>query len=237
MGERPGIVLYFEMRKVLKRLNHDDGIQLILAMLDYGETGKQPDFNGNTTLEVVWDLIEGKLDRDKEKYEETLPKRRYAAYCREQKKIDAEPMSFDDWEREIDHMTSCDTKRYLTKTKSKSKTLSPPTSSSSSQSPTPPESDPLAGFDRFWEAYPKKLKLGEAKIEWMNIAPDPDTVDAIINAVEAQKARNKEWKKENGRYIPLPVNWLKDKRWKEEIPKDPYEEAREHADDYFLTVT
>lgn len=28
---------------------------------------------------------------------------------------------------------------------------------------------------------------------------------------------SKEWKKENGKYVPMPITWLQQKRWEDEV--------------------
>ena len=38
--------------------------------------------------------------------------------------------------------------------------------------------------------------------------------------------KSKEWKKENGKYIPHPTTWLNQKRWEDEL-NDSHEETEE----------
>ena len=37
-----------------------------------------------------------------------------------------------------------------------------------------------------------------------------------MSALEKHKAQEA-WRKDNGKYIPKPSNWLRDERWKDEI--------------------
>lgn len=68
-------------------------------------------------------------------------------------------------------------------------------------------------FERFWEAYPKKVGKKAAGNAFMRVLVDTDT---LIDAVEKQK-RSEQWTKENGRYIPNPATWLNQGRWEDEL--------------------
>lgn len=73
MKKMPGIMLYFEIRPCLDRLTCDQQGMLFNAILDYGEYGVVPDFQG--MLGIAWDFIQPRLDRDREKYEEICRRR------------------------------------------------------------------------------------------------------------------------------------------------------------------
>ena len=55
MAERPGIMVYFDMAEPLKVLGHEEKGRLLDAMLDYGQFGVVPEFDG--VLTVVWGFI------------------------------------------------------------------------------------------------------------------------------------------------------------------------------------
>lgn len=69
-------------------------------------------------------------------------------------------------------------------------------------------------FERFWEAYPKKVGKKAAGNAFMRVLVDTDT---LIAAIEKQK-RSEQWTKEGGRYIPNPATWLNQGRWEDELP-------------------
>ena len=46
MAKRPGIMLYFSVRPALKRLSAEQKGLLYDAILDYGESGLLPEFDG-----------------------------------------------------------------------------------------------------------------------------------------------------------------------------------------------
>ena len=100
MGKMPGIMFYFETRPCLGRLTMMERGALFDAILNYGEFGVIPQFEG--MLGVAWDFIQPKLDKDRERYEAQCAKSRYAAYTREAKKREEIPLSFEEWSASLD---------------------------------------------------------------------------------------------------------------------------------------
>ena len=115
---RPGIMLYFDILKPLRVLPDADKGRLFEAILEYGENGTIPSFDG--MLAMAWGFIQPKLDRDCKEYERTVLKRQYAVFCRELKKKGAPEVSFDDWmmmdDNERNQLLSHDVTRYPTTT-------------------------------------------------------------------------------------------------------------------------
>lgn len=74
--KQPGVLLYFDIRPCLKRLSKEEKGELFEAILEYGEFGTVPEFDG--CLGIAWDFIQPQIDRDKEKYLDTVDKRKYA---------------------------------------------------------------------------------------------------------------------------------------------------------------
>ena len=115
---RPGIMLYFDIRQPLKVLPDADKGRLFDAILEYGEHGTIPEFDG--MLAMAWGFIQPKLDRDSAEYERTVTKRQYATFCRGLKRKNLPEVSFDDWmmmsDDERNQMISHDTTCYPTTT-------------------------------------------------------------------------------------------------------------------------
>lgn len=109
MSEKPGVMLYFSIRKPLSFLTMEQRGELFTAVLDYSADGKKPSFD-DIMLRMAWGFIVPSLDADDQRYEEKRLKRRYAAYCREvhRKDPDAEPLSFAEWMEQNHHVISCD---------------------------------------------------------------------------------------------------------------------------------
>ena len=70
-------------------------------------------------------------------------------------------------------------------------------------------------FERFWSAYPRKEDKWNA-YKSFNKAVDDGTMnlDMAIASIEMYK-RTEQWRKEGGKYIPLPKTWLNGKRWED----------------------
>lgn len=92
---RPGIMIYFDIRKPLEVLPDADKGRLFDAILEYGEFGTIPEFDG--MLAMAWGFIQPKLDRDEESYENAKVQRRYAAFCKKRTSLNLPKISFDEW--------------------------------------------------------------------------------------------------------------------------------------------
>ena len=115
---RPGIMLYFDILEPLRVLPDADKGRLLVAMLEYGQQGILPEFDG--MLALAWGFVKPKLDKDSEEYNRTILKRQYATFCRDRKKKGEPEISFDEWMMTIDdqsyHMISHDIKWHPTTT-------------------------------------------------------------------------------------------------------------------------
>ena len=76
------------------------------------------------------------------------------------------------------------------------------------------ESDLL--FNRFWEAYPRKVSKRTAYKAFMKLKVDSKKLELMLNAIKQQK-QSDQWQDE--RYIPHPTTWLNQERWNDEPPK------------------
>lgn len=71
-------------------------------------------------------------------------------------------------------------------------------------------------FDKFWQAYPKKVSKKQAQKSWKKINPSLELFERILKALEMVK-QTEQWKKDNGKYVPYPATWLNQERWTDEI--------------------
>ena len=77
------------------------------------------------------------------------------------------------------------------------------------------ESDSIASaFGEFWAAYPKRIGKTEAFLAWRETVTDPI---AVMNSLR-EWLQCPEWLRENGRFVPKPEKWLR-QRYFEETPK------------------
>ena len=105
---RPGIMLYFDILEPIKVLPDADKGRLLVAMLEYGQTGVVPVFDG--MLALAWGFVKPKIDKDEAEYNMSVLRRQYATTCRERKKKGEPEITFDEWMMTIDsqsqHMIS-----------------------------------------------------------------------------------------------------------------------------------
>ena len=97
---RPGIMLYFDILEPIRVLPDADKGRLLVAMLEYGQSGILPEFNG--MLSLAWGFVRPKIDRDNEEYNRSVLRRQFATACRERKKKGEPEITFDEWLKTID---------------------------------------------------------------------------------------------------------------------------------------
>lgn len=134
---RPGIMLYFDMLEPIKVLPADDQGRLLVAMLEYGQSGKQPQFTG--MLALAWGFVKPKIDKDEAEYNQSVLRRQYATVCRERKKKNEPEITFDEWVKTIhggdNHSTSMminDDQWYPTTTTTTTPSTTPTTNTATS---------------------------------------------------------------------------------------------------------
>ena len=92
---RPGIMLYFDILEPIKVLPDADKGRLLVAMLEYGQSGTVPEFDG--MLALAWGFVKPKIDKDEESYEDSVLQRRYAAFCKKRRKHNLPKILFEEW--------------------------------------------------------------------------------------------------------------------------------------------
>jgi hypothetical protein len=73
-------------------------------------------------------------------------------------------------------------------------------------------------FQRFWDAYPKRVSKKDARLAWTQIDPTPAQVDRMVSAL-AWQCQQPAWTKDGGMFVPYPASWLRAERWTDEPPK------------------
>ena len=151
---RPGIMLYFDILEPIRVLPDADKGRLLVAMLEYGQSGMVPEFEG--MLALAWGFVKPKIDKDSEEYNKTILKRQYATFCRDRKRKGEPEISFEEWLMTIDdqsyQMISHDTKWYpttsTTPTPSTSTNTSITTAAAATTSTTEPEDAAATAAER-----------------------------------------------------------------------------------------
>lgn len=94
---RPGIMLYFDILEPIRALPDSDKGRLLVAMLEYGQSGKVPQFNGELGLTLAWGFVKPKIDKDEAEYNMSVLRRQYATACRDRKRKGEPDITFDEW--------------------------------------------------------------------------------------------------------------------------------------------
>ncbi len=69
-------------------------------------------------------------------------------------------------------------------------------------------------FQRFWDLYPKKSNRMRALEAFQEVQVP---IQVLLDALGKQR-RSHQWNRENGRFIPQPATWLKERRWEDQLP-------------------
>lgn len=101
MENKPGVVVYFDMLPMLEQLSDKNKGILFQSILEYGNTGRQPMLPPK--LQLLWPLIQMRLDADGQRYQMVVNQRKYANYARWSRNRGEEPVSFDEWLCDIDY--------------------------------------------------------------------------------------------------------------------------------------
>ena len=78
-----------------------------------------------------------------------------------------------------------------------------------------PKQPKVDQFEVFWNAYPKKKNKETAKRAFERAIKKTD-LETMLTAIEKQK-HSKQWKEDNGQYIPYPATWLNGGAWEDEV--------------------
>jgi hypothetical protein len=74
----------------------------------------------------------------------------------------------------------------------------------------------LQGFESFWSVWPRKTAKAAALKAWVKLNPNPELVETICDAVNAQLPM---FLLRDADKIPHPATWLNGQRWLDEIEK------------------
>ena len=154
---RPGIMLYFDILDPIRVLPDADKGRLLVAMLEYGQRGTVPHFDG--MLALAWGFVRPSIDRDSETYNRTVLKRQYASFCRDQKRRGEPEITFEEWliasDNGIHQVVSSDIKWYPTTTATAIPSTSTTTTSSTTAAAAATGTEP----DEDGDAAGRELKM------------------------------------------------------------------------------
>lgn len=96
MNQKPGVMIYFDILPAIRSMSNADKGILFEAILEYGLHRQRIPLTKKT--EVLWPLIQQRVDRDELQYNKAVVKRAYAAYVRWAKQNGEEPLDFTAWQ-------------------------------------------------------------------------------------------------------------------------------------------
>lgn len=72
---KPGVMIYFDVEPILKRLNDHQAAQLFRAIIEYGHIGETDVSDFDDITLVIWELLKPRIDADNIKYQNITKKR------------------------------------------------------------------------------------------------------------------------------------------------------------------
>ena len=83
MADRPGVIIYFsDIRPAINRLSDSDLGELFKAIINYAEYGEISDL-GSSMTGFIFETLQPKIDRDRERYDKKYLHALYMTYCRQ----------------------------------------------------------------------------------------------------------------------------------------------------------
>jgi len=80
------------------------------------------------------------------------------------------------------------------------------------------------GFDRFWQAYPRKTAKPQAAKAFARLRPDEPLLSRMLAALALQR-QSAQWQRDDGQFIPHPSTWLNGRRWEDEVSAQPMDDV------------
>ena len=81
MSKKPGFMIYNDWENLMMQLSAPALKELLQAMFDYNRTAEPPRIS-NRNAQMAWNMIQGKMDHDTERYEKRVAQCRDAINAR-----------------------------------------------------------------------------------------------------------------------------------------------------------
>ena len=197
---KDSFILYLNQGEQIELLTDEQAGKLFKGLFSFVANGEKSVFDDGMT-QMCFAFISAQIARDAKKYADKCERlSANASKCKQKhtnaskcKQIGSDTDNDNDNDTDTDNVNDTD--------------IYPP------KSPKGEKSEIEKRFLQFWEVYPRKQAIANARKAFEKIKPDETLSDTIIKAVEAQK-KCEQW--QNSKYIPLPASWLNAERWKDE---------------------
>lgn len=229
--KRKSFVIYTDYMELVEELDDAETAEMFKAMLIYASGEDVPKFS-DRHVKAIFGIIRRQMDRDNEKYEEIVRKRREASRkaveARKEKKQNNQTsangnqtsanLPDNDNENGNENVNDNENVNGNENDNNINNVIIthalPPKSPQGGTASEKYEQD--KNFMSFWSVYPKKSGVNAAFKAWKSISPDDALTERITAAVRKQ-CQASQWREDNGRYIPFPANWLRTRRWEDKM--------------------
>lgn len=183
--------VWTSFQEEVSMLHDDEAGRLFLAMLQYADTGEEPE-NLSGSERLLWPSARRSINATRKQSETNKGNA---------KTSDKEAKTSD-----IEATSSENERQTPIKVKVKDKVNK--------------KENTLTGvrekmFEQFWSAYPRHEGKQNAQRAFDKLNVDEELLAKILSAIERQK-QSSQWKENGGQYIPHPATWLNGHRWEDE---------------------
>ena len=186
--------VWTSFREIIEPLTDAEKGRLFVSMLEYAETGTEPQLCGNERY--VWPSARQSINNTRDRSEQMKANgskaKQTEAKESKPKQTEANGSRLFDKEKDKDNINIKETD--LTVSKEKAASLD-------------------RAFDKFWACYPRKEGKQDAKRAFLKIKPDEALLDTMLAAIQKQR-HSDQWSE--ARFIPHPATWLNGRRWEDE---------------------
>lgn len=240
MPKNKGMCFFYDWYQPLKMVPSEDFKELVLAMLEFKMTGKEPPSFENSLAQIAATFIFPQIERSRMFSEMGTKGGNASAKAKKNggaTNAATECVSHGATECVSHATTECATDAStgaLTQDKTETKQDKTETRQDKRQDKTKRDGDKPSGgtpsgeadggtdaecekrFERFWSCYPRHVGKNAAREEFLKLSPSEELTEKIIAAVSAQRA-SEQWRREGGRFIPNPTTYLSQARWEDEL--------------------
>lgn len=213
------IKVYTNFRRAMSCLKDDEKGRLFDAMLEYAETGEEPEFVGNE--QFLWGSVLNMFEAMELFNEKQRTNGAKGGRPSKPKETQQNPNNPE--EPNESQITLKEKKRKEKKEKEMDIYM-------------------VNRFDEFWSIYPKKVSKQAALKAWNHLKPSNELIETILDDVR-MRSNSQSWTKDNGQFIPYPSTYLNGHRWEDAIPgtsnvwQELFDEFGEEDDDKKRNIT
>ena len=187
------IPIFLDFNENTKDLSDEECGRLIRAMFEYAN-GREYEHLLIGGERIAFPFIKGFIDRN-------------AAISQVRSKAGASKGNKEDQNASNENKTQQTESNALTNTNTKTETKTKTKTKTSDEA-----------FDRFWDAYPRKVAKPDARKKFDKINPDEELLQVMLASIE-KWSRSDQWTKDGGQFIPYPSTWLNQRRWEDSVPE------------------